>query len=372
LADQAHAAIRYADRLGAIADGLVDVLPPASPAKAIERLRSVAPPADVHLDDRRLLTLASTASARACLSPNRMELYPRSMPALDALKLASGALAGLEQIPVRELQQRVHDRYPAAELLADRPILDQLVDKAELGLIWNPEAEYDRELHLKGAYVRRGTDEFSTASRTFFPSSSRGHNNRRARSEDQEVIDACEQRLAANRANRGYLVIQCDHEGGMLAVDALLAAFPDLQRVDIETDLLASMQAFAARMKIDWATVVVADAAKPGTTDAENLRRLVKEALKPITKRLVAATAPLLLTNLGLLARYDQITVLDTLRDCAGTLNGPPGVWVMAPVAGFMTHPSIDGVAVPIIGTHQTMCLDRRWIHQRLPKAGAA
>lgn len=373
LADQAHAAIRYADRLGAIADGLVDVLPPASPAKAIERLRSVAPPADVHLDDRRLLTLASTASARACLSPNRMELYPRGMPALDALKLASGALAGLEQIPVRELQQRVHDRYPAAELLADRPFLDQLVDKAELGLIWNPEAEYDRELHLKGAYVRRRSDEFPTASGlSLLSSSSRGHSARRARSEDQEVIEACEQRLAANRANRGYLVIQCEHDWGMLAVEALTTAYPELQRVDIETDLLASMQAFATRMNIDWATVVVADAAKPGTTDAENLRRLVKEALKPITKRLVAATAPLLLTNLGLLARYDQITVLDTLRDCAGTLNGPPGVWVMAPVAGFMTHPSIDGVAVPIIGSHQTMCLDRRWIHQRLPKAGAA
>ncbi len=371
--DLARATIRYADRLGELADELVGKLPPASPAKAIERLRSIVPPGDVHLDDRRLLTLATTASARACLSPNRMELYPRNMPALDALKLASGALAGLEQIPVREVHQRVHDRYPAAELLADRPLLDQLVDKAELGLIWNPEAEYDRELHLKGAYVRRRSDDFPTASGlSLLSSSSRGHSSRRARSEDQEIIEACEQRLAANRANRGYLVIQCEHDWGMLAIEALTTAYPDVQRVDIETDLLAGMQAFAARMKIDWATVAAADAAKPGTTDAENLRRLVKEALKPITMRLVAATAPLLLTNLGLLARYDQITVLDTLRDCAGTLSGPPGVWVVAPVAGFMTHPSIDGVAVPIIGSHQTIALDRRWIHQRLPKAGAA
>ena len=373
MADHAHAAIRYADRLGAIAESLVDVLPPASPAKAIERLRSVVPPPDVQLDDRRLLTLAATASGRACLSPNRMELYPRNMPALEALKLASGALAGLEQIPVRELHQRVHDRYPAAELLADRPLLDQLVDKAELGLIWNPEAEYDRELHLKGAYVRRRSDEFPTASGlSLLSSSSRGHSSRRVRSEDQDIIDACEERLAANRVNRGYLVIQCEHDWGMLAIQALTTAYPELQRVDIESDLIACMKEISARMKIDWTTVIVADAAKPCTTDAENLRRLVKEALKPIMQRLVASTAPLLLTNLGLLARYDQITVLDTLRDCAGTLSGPPGVWVVAPVASFMTHPSIDGVAVPIIGSHQTMGLDRRWISQRLPKAGAA
>ncbi len=51
------------------------------------------------------------------------------------------------------------------------------------------------------------------------------------------------------------------------------------------------MEDFAARMKIDWATEVVADAAKSGTTDAENLRHLV------------SATTPLLLTNLGLLTR---------------------------------------------------------------------
>ncbi len=370
--DLARATVRYADKLGEVADTLVETLPPASPAKALERLRTIVPPGEVHLDDRRLLTLASTASSRACLSPNRLELYPRGMPALDALKLASGALAGLDQIPVRELHQRVHDRYPAAELLADRPLLDQLVDKAELGLVWNPEAEYDRELHLKGAYVRRRSDEFPTASGLSLLSTSRGHGGRRARTEDQELIEACEQRLAANRANRGYLVIQCESDWGMIAVGALTAAYPDLQTVDLESELLAGMQAFASNMKISWSTVVSSDAAKLGTTDADNLRRLVKVAIKPIATRLAASTTPLLLTNPGLLARYDQITVLDTLRDLAGTASGPPGVWVLAPVASFMTHPSIDGVAVPIIGSHQTMCLDRRWIHLRMPKAGAA
>ena len=38
----------------------------------------------------------------------------------------------------------------------------------------------------------------------------------------------------------------------------------------------------------------------------------------------------MLLTNLGLLARYDQMTFLDGLRDAAGHPDGPPGVWLLA------------------------------------------
>ncbi len=64
--------------------------------------------------------------------------------------------------------------------------------------------------------------------------------------------------------------------------------------------------------------------------------------------------------------------MLDTLRDCAGTLTGPPGVWVVAPVAGFMTHPSIDGVPIPIIGSHQTLWQVRQWVSPRMPRVGAA
>ena len=356
--------IRYADRLGEIADGLVEQLPPASPAKALERLRAIPQPGEIQLDDRRLLTLAATASGRACLSPNRLELYPRGMPALEALKLASGALAGLDQIPVRELHQRVHDRYPQAELLADRPLLDQLVEKAELGLLWNPEAEYDRELHLKGAYVRRPSADFPTGSGFSLLSTSRGHTGRKSRTEDQELIEANAQQLTSSRANRGYLVIQCECDWSVLAASALAQVVPDLVTIDAEAELLAGMQTVANGIQppIPWSTVLSADAAKSGTTDASNLRRLVKEAIRPLAARLMASTKPLLITNPGMLARYDQVTLLDTLRDASGTKTGPPGVWILVPTTSFGSHPAIDGVAVPIIGSHQTMVLTRQWI----------
>jgi hypothetical protein len=371
---------QYADRLGAMADSLVPAgQPPASPAKSIERLRAVAAPGEALLDDRRLLTLAAAASAKASLSPNRLELYPKGMPAVEALRLASGTLAGLDGIPVRELHQRVRDRYPDAELLPDRPLLDRYVREAELGLEWDSNLPPDPTFpENKGAYTRLRSGGASSASGYSLFSTSRGHGPRQTKTEEQEACDACAQRLASSRDSRGFVVLQCLYDFATWAESALRIAFPDVTVVDVEADLIASMQNQASRMQIPWSTVVTADAAKPGTTDDRNLRTLVKAAMQPLAAKLRASTTPLLLINPGLLARYDLISVLTDLRDAsgtitaAGTLTGPPGVWVLVPTGSFGTHPTIDGAAVPIIGSHQSMVLPKAWIAQQNPQAGAA
>jgi len=333
----------------------------------------VAAPGEALLDDRRLLTLAAAASAKASLSPNRLELYPKGMPAVEALRLASGTLAGLDGIPVRELHQRVRDRYPDAELLPDRPLLDRYVEQAELGLVWDSNLPPDPTFpENKGAYTRRRSGNTSSASGYSLFSTSRGHGPRLTKTEEQEACESCAQRLTASRNSRGFVVLQCRHDLATWAESALRSAFPDLTVVDVEADLIASMQAHASRMQIPWLTVVTADAAKPGTTDDRNLRTLVKSAMQPLTAKLRASAAPLLLINPGLLARYDLISVLTDLRDASGTLTGPPGVWVLVPTGSFGTHPTIDGAAVPIIGSHQSMVLPKAWIAQQNPQAGAA
>lgn len=360
---------QYADRLGDLADELVATLPPASPAKAMERLRAIPVPGDLLLDDRRALALATAASSKASLSPNRLELYPKGMPAIEALKLASGALAGLDAIPVRELHQRVRDRYPDAELLPDRPGLDRLIERAELGLVWDGNLAPDPALpDNKGAYTRRSAN-LPTASGFSLLSTSRGHGTRATRTEDQEEAEACTQRLASSRSSRGFAALQVLIDWAILAESALRTAFPDLAVVDLEANLLSALKDNAAQLKIPWSTVVSADAAKPGTTDAQNLRRLVKESLKPLATRLRSSPAPLLLTNPGLLARYDHISLLTDLRDAAGTVSGPPGVWVLVPTGSFGSHPTIDGAAIPIIGSHQTLVLPRSWIALQKPQA---
>ncbi len=356
---------QYADQLGEIADQLVASLPPASPSKAIEQLRTVSAPGDILLDDRRMQTLAAAASRRACLSPNRMEFYPRGMPATDALKLASGALAGLERIPVREIQMRVLDRYPEAELLPERPLLDRYLDDADLGLVWDGSAVPDPAFpEVTGAFIRPTGRGFSSVSGFSLLSTSRGHTARAPREPDADEITACAARLASNRTSRGFLALQVDTAWAILAEQALLRTYSELTRFDLEAELIASMRRVSDGVKISWDTIAIADAAKPGGTDANNLRRLVREALRPLRDRLLATTTPLLLTNPGLLACYDHISLLTDLRDAAGTAGGPPGIWLLIPTNSFGTHPTIDGVAVPIIGSHQTLILPKTWIAQ--------
>jgi serine/threonine protein kinase len=359
---------QYADQLGEAADALVpNGQPPASPAKAIERLRAVKAPGEAIIEDRRLLTLAAASSGSASLSPNRLELYRKGMGAVEALRLASGALAGLDAIPVRELHQRVRDRYPDAELLPDRPLLDRHVDDAELGLSWDSTAIPDPTFpEIAGAYCRRRNSHAPTASGFSLLSSTRGHGSRPTRTEEQDSIDACAARLRSSRESRGFLVIQCFDDWTVLAEAAVRATFPESTVIDVEAGLIAALRSTAERMRIPWSTITAADAARPGTNDAQNLRRVVKEALKTLTSQILASRSPVLLTNPGLIARYDLITTLTDLRDAAGTPNGPPGVWVLVPVGSFSAHPTIDGVAVPIIGSHQTMHLDKAWVaHHR-------
>ena len=62
------------------------------------------------------MRLAAAASATAAVS-SRLELYPRGMSSLRALKLSLGAVSGLRQLSEADLRGRVTSRYPAARLV---------------------------------------------------------------------------------------------------------------------------------------------------------------------------------------------------------------------------------------------------------------
>ena len=84
--------------------------------------------------DRRL-RLAVAASKGAALSV-RGELYPRGMPALVALRLSLGALAGADVLREDEIRARVLGRFPESSLLPPRPHLDAILQEANAGRIW--------------------------------------------------------------------------------------------------------------------------------------------------------------------------------------------------------------------------------------------
>ena len=128
---------QYAERLGARADALAQADPLLAPARLAEELQAVSPPeGDQQLTPDRLLRLAVATSQQAALS-SRMELYPRGMAALRAIKLGGGSLLGPKELTVQQIQQRIASRYPQAEPVPGRPALDDLLREAGIAWVWD-------------------------------------------------------------------------------------------------------------------------------------------------------------------------------------------------------------------------------------------
>ncbi len=148
----------YARRLGDAADAIAGEDPLVSPPRVIERLRAVAAPAEASLADARLIRLAAAAASQAAIS-SRQELYPCDMPALRALKLSQGALLGVPQLSVDDIQQRVASRYPRSAPLPPHPALEGLLREAGFDFDWDPVGKRG-----VGCYVSKLRDQVSVTS----------------------------------------------------------------------------------------------------------------------------------------------------------------------------------------------------------------
>src|SRR4029450_9726622 len=81
---------QYAERLGDRADALAQADPLLAPARLAEELQAVPPPGGAPQPlPARLLRPPVATSQQAALS-SRMELYPRGMAAVYAIKLGAG------------------------------------------------------------------------------------------------------------------------------------------------------------------------------------------------------------------------------------------------------------------------------------------
>jgi hypothetical protein len=105
-----------------------------------------------------------------------------------------------------------------------------------------------------------------------------------------------------------------------------------------------------ARAGARWDIVLQADAAPPDSRDWRNLQILVRRAMTVVEQFLFAADRPVLLVYPGLLARYDQISLLETLREaCTQQQRHAPGFLVLVPSDAQRTMPVLDGKPVPVI-----------------------
>ena len=374
----------YARQLGTAADACAMADPLLPPARVLEMLEGVSPPTATSsgaapsnaqpLTPTRLLRLAASASRKAALS-SRQEIYPRGMPALQALKQSINALVGATLSP-GALQARVRGRYPEATPLPGRPELDRLLDEAGAPLNWDPTA-------ADGAGAYRSATLGSTATAgTTTQFSRQGTMLSTGAGPDGTVVDAtaAEDRLQRSLRQGGLLVITVDPRLARRAEPELLHRFSQtqgtshkLQRMNFDALLLHELKAQATTARVDWNVVLHADAADKASRDWTNLMRLVQRTLPALRTALLQSPAPLLLVSAGLLARYDLMALVTEIEAAAGRPGHTPSVWLLLPTA-HQGLPVIDGVAVPLvnnINNTQALALPQAWIENQ-HRAGTA
>ncbi len=67
----------------------------------------------------------------------------------------------------------------------------------------------------------------------------------------------------------------------------------------------------------------------------------------------------MLLVYAGVLARYDQMTLLERLRDQVGRRDGIPGLWILIPGD---QEALMDGKAIPILSPGQRARIPESWL----------
>ncbi len=382
----------YARQLGNVADTCAlaePLLPPSRALEALEAIKSVGitvgggqdqDAASSLMAGTRLLRLATSASRKAALS-SRQEIYSHGMPALQALRQSMGALVGAPMLRPRELQDRVRGRYPEAMPLPGRPELDRLLEEVGAPLQWSPTAADGAGAYLcasLGSNLTAGTTTLYSRQSTLLGAVSSG--TPVGSTSDAVIADAqgAEDRLQHSINSGGLLVLTVDPLQARHAEAELLRRFgpdsetdPALQRLSFDSLLLKALRIEATSARVEWNTVLHADAADPGSRDWINLQRLVQRTLSTLKPLLLNSPVPLLLVNVGLLARYDLMALVTDIETSAGRPDHTPSLWLLLP-SHKQGLPVIDGVAVPLVNSTQAFALPQAWVENKHRAAALA
>jgi serine/threonine protein kinase len=353
-----HELAGFAGRLGELADQLAIEDPLVPPARVLQRLREVSQPVGTSLlGDARLLRLAAAASKNAAVS-SRQELYPRGMDAARALKLSQGAIYGVSSLTVAQIRDRVSGRYPEAAPVPDRPALDDLLQAAGFDFQWDSSGKGG------GCYVARIRDVVSITSGSesisrAATSSGSAASNQAAQEITPEIADArqFEERLERGIKEGSFLALIVNPKCYQRAVSELQNRF-SIEVVDIEGLIVDTLRDVASKANAKWDALVNADA-KPGSEPWKKFMVLVNRAMPIVEKQLSTSSKTLLLIYPGLLARYDQMPMLERLREKVGRKDGVAGVWMLIPGD---TQAMLDGKAIPIISPGQKTRIPDQWI----------
>lgn len=362
----------YARRLGSSADACAQAEPLLTPQRALETLESVlAPTVNAALSAQRLLRLATASSQRAALS-SRQEIYTRGMAASLALRQSLGALMGVRFLKLKDVQDRVAGRYPEAQPLPPRPLLDSMLSDVGALLVWRDDAPtgpgYVPSTQTLGPSAGTTTQysRATTAIERGGPVPEVGTDEASAPAIEAQKL---EDRLAYAQKAGGFLVLTVEPRLAHHVEAELLRRFAR-QRVSFDTLMIKALRQQADALNVNWNVVLMADGAAPTSADWGRLMRLVHKALPQVKQALLDATARVLLVNSGLIARYGLMPLIDDLRDEVGRPGKLNSLWMLLPMAATGL-PTIDDVPVPVITSTQWATVPVAWA-KNLHRAAAA
>lgn len=355
----------YAEKLGEVADRIAKADPLLPRLRVFQELYDVTQPPPVPgcqpFSNERLIKLAAAMSSEAAVS-SRQELYPHNMEALRALKLGIGALSGLglgeknEGFTIWQVHNRVSSRYPEAMALPSDPKeLELMLQKVCIDVRWESDSEVFRRREAR-ILVTSGS---SIGSRRDTATSTR-----HVDSTSPQTVEArqTEDRLQHAYRDGGFLVLTvkpsylrpCEHN--------LLHRFPELERVSFDDLLFEQLRAKSEEYEFPWCDLYEADSEGKNTDDWANLLHLMSEVAPKIETELMNSERPLLLVHPGLIARYQMMSVLQTLRDRVGHDAKCPTVWVLIATDSQNEMPYLDGVQIPLISKGQRAAVSEYWI----------
>lgn len=345
--------------LGQAADRLATQDPLPAPATVVRTLQAPATDAGLAVSENRLVGLATAVSDGALYGP-RLEVYPRDLSAVRALRLAQAG-AGLPQggLSVYQIKERVSARLPGLASLPDGPALLELLRQA--GFLVR--GEEDRILP-QTAPLTAIVDRSATATRVESASSGRRVDPSEA---DAPRTGDADDRIANAREQGGFRAVTArlarlartrEHLGDLLdvpATDATRAFVEGVHRVVAESNIT------------DETVVFDADAQPPDSPDGRMLGDLLAEVLSGLRTAWLGPDAPpvLLLENLTPLGRYDStLRLVADLAERArrgGQDGNPRTVVLLCAATESRRPPKIAGVPVVLLGREEWVVADPEW-----------
>lgn len=360
----AHTYFAYAELLGEVADDLVapllagsagDGLAVPSREEGLTLLREV--PVEERmtpLSDARLLRLASEASAGAALS-SRLELYPRALSVVDAVRLLRSSLQVRAGMTEEALRGRVSTRFPEAQDVPARPALDRILSEADAGLTWAVGEKGEGRYYPAGLSAARSSTNFA---------SSTSHATAEDRDAATEVFDARLQRL---KREGGFVAVTMKDRSLDEGLRRLVKAIGGTH-LRVDAVLLERMRRLARENGADWSAFEKADAADPSSRGWRYLLRLAEQAAQEVEEAVLATDGIVVADGIGLLARYSQMGLIDRLREVLTRADGDQalrGLVVVVPGSDPTAKPVVDGVPIPVVTPSHWTHLPSAWLHGR-------